>query len=116
MRRMLGVALMAALCPANATVAQETQTIYLASRARVGQVELPRGICEVSWGTASGSRVQMIFKTEDKETFRVPARMVEGMQDRTGVITSVVNGVTYLRELHTQKAKFVFQSRRDGSK
>jgi hypothetical protein len=37
-------------------------------------------------------------------------RKVEGKQDQTGVVTSVVHGVTYLRELHTKDAKFIFQN------
>ena len=50
------------------------------------------------------------IKTEDEKTVTVPARMVEGKQDETGVVTSVINGVTYLQELHTNNAKFVFQN------
>ena len=53
--------------------------------------------------------MQLTIKTEDKKTITVPARVVEGKQDRTGVITSVVNGVTYLDELHTRNARFILQ-------
>jgi hypothetical protein len=42
--------------------------------------------------------------------------MVEGMEDGAGVVTSVVNGVTYLVELHTRNGKFVFENGTEASK
>jgi hypothetical protein len=42
--------------------------------------------------------------------------MVEGKEDRADVVTSVVNGVTYLVELHTRNAKFVFENGTEASK
>jgi hypothetical protein len=60
--------------------------------------------------------VQLTIKTEDKKTVTVPARMVEGKQDRTGTVTNVVDGVTYLVELHTKNAKFVFDNGTQASK
>jgi hypothetical protein len=56
------------------------------------------------------------IKTEDDKSFTVSARMVEGKQETTGVVTSVINGVTYLKELHTKNARFVIQNRTEGSK
>jgi hypothetical protein len=47
---------------------------------------------------------------DDKKTVTVPALMVEGKEDRAGVVTSVVNGVTYLVELHTRNGKLVFEN------
>ena len=70
----------------------------------------------MSWNPESGSHVQLTIKTEGERTVIVPARVVEGKQDRTGVVTSVVNGVTYLQELDTKNARFIFQNRADGSK
>jgi len=32
------------------------------------------------------------------------------------VVTAVINGVTYLKELHTKNARFVIQNRTEGSK
>jgi hypothetical protein len=32
------------------------------------------------------------------------------------VVTSVINGVTYLKEFHTNNARFVIQNRTKGSK
>ena len=116
MRRMLGLALFSMLFSATLVAAQESQTFYLAKPARAGNIELPRGICEVSWNAASRSRAQLSIKTEDEKTVTVPVRMVEGKQDRTGVVTSVVNGVTYLREFDTKNARFIIQNGADGSK
>jgi hypothetical protein len=116
MRYMRALALLAVLFSGTLVVAQDTQTIYLATPVRAGNAELPRGICEVSWTAASGSRVRLTFKTEDDKSFLVSARMAEGKQEATGVVTSVINGVTYLKELHTKNARFVIQNRTEGSK
>jgi hypothetical protein len=110
MRRILGFALLFILSSVTLMAAKNSQTFYLSSDVRAGNVQLPRGICEVAWSTTSGSRVQLTIKTDDKKTVTVPALMVEGKEDRAGVITSVVNGVTYLVELHTRNAKFVFEN------
>jgi hypothetical protein len=113
---MRGLALFALLLSGTLMAAKETQTIYLASPVRAGNAELPRGICEVSWNAASGSRVVLTIKTEDDKTLTVSARMAEGKQETTGVVTSVINGVTYLKELHIKNASFVIQNRTEGSK
>lgn len=110
MRRIRVLAFLLLLSSVGLIAAPNSQTFYLSADARAGGVHLPRGICEVTWSTPSGSQVQLTIKTEDKKTITVPARVVEGKQDRTGVITSVVNGVTYLDELHTRNAKFIFQN------
>src|SRR6202035_548484 len=98
MRYMRGRALWAMLFPGTLMAAKDTQTIYLATPVRAGNAELPRGICEVSWDAASGSRVRLTIRTEDDKTFTVSARIVEGKLEPTGVVTSVINGVTYLKE------------------
>jgi hypothetical protein len=120
MGRILGFALLFILSSVTLSVtlmaAKNSQTFYLSSDTRAGNVQLPRGICEVTWGTPSGSRVQLTIKTDDKKTVTVPALMVEGKEDRAGVVTSVVNGVTYLVELHTRNAKFVFENGADAPK
>lgn len=110
MRRIPGLAFLLLLSSVGLIAAPNSQTFYLSADARAGGVQLPRGICEVTWSTSSGSKVQLTIKTEDKKTITVPARVVEGKQDRTGVITSVVNGVTYLDELHTRNARLIFQN------
>jgi hypothetical protein len=116
MRRMLGFALLFTLSSVTLVAAKNSQTIYLSSDVRAGNVQIPRGICEVTWITTSGSRVQLTIKTDDKRTVTVPAHMVEGREDRPGVVTSVVNGVAHLVELHTRNAKFVFENGAVASK
>ena len=110
MRCIIGFALLFILSSVTLVAAKNSQTFYLSSDVRAGNVQLPRGICEVTWSTTSGSRVQLTIKTDDKKTVTIPALMVEGKDDRAGVVTSVVNGVTYLVELHTRSAKFVFEN------
>ena len=116
MRYMRGLAMLAMLFSGTLMAAKDNQTIYLATPVRAGNAELARGICEVSWSAASGSRVRLTIKTEDDKSFTVSARMVEGKQETTGVVTSVINGVTYLKELHTKNARFVIQNKTEGSK
>jgi hypothetical protein len=75
-RRILGIALLFMLSSAALMAAKNSQTFYLATAARAGNVQLPRGICEVAWSTPSGSQVQLTIKTEDEKTFKVLARVV----------------------------------------
>ena len=116
MKRIFGFALLLILSSVTLMAAKNSQTFYLSSDVRASNVELPRGICEVTWSTTSGSRVQLTIKTDDKKTVTVPAHMVQGKEDGAGVVTSVVNGVTYLVELHTRNAKFVFENGTGASK
>lgn len=116
MRRILGNALTAILLSATVVTAQSSQTFYLATAVRAGNVELPRGIYEVTWSAPTRSRVTLTIKTEDEKTFKVVARVIAGKQDRTGVVTSVVDGVSYLQEFHTSNAKFILQSGLEGAK
>jgi hypothetical protein len=114
--RVLGITLLAAICSLPITAAQTSRTFYLATAARAGNTQLPRGICEVSWSVPSGSHVQLTIKAEDQKIVRVLARVVEGNQTSTGAVTSVVNGVTYLKEFHTSNARFIFQNKVEASK
>ena len=116
MRRMLGLVLLSILISVSLMAAEAPQTFYLAAAARAGKVQLSRGICEVTWKAVSGSQVKLTIKTENEKTVTVPARMVEGKQDETGVVTSVVNGITYLEELHTKDAKFIIRKSIDAAK
>lgn len=116
MKRILGIALTAILFSTTVMTAQSAQTFYLATAVRAGNFELPRGIYEVTWSPPSKSRVTLTIKTEDNKTIQVHARVIEGKQDRTGVVTSVVDGVSYLQELHTSNAKFILQNGTEGSK
>ena len=116
MRLILGFALLSILFSATVLIAQNSQTFYLATAARAGNIQLPRGIYEVTWNATSKSRVTLTFKMEDKKTFKIFSRVIEGKQDRTGAVTSVVGGVSYLQELHTSNAKFILQNGIEGSK
>ncbi|RZU35227.1 hypothetical protein [Edaphobacter modestus] len=116
MRRILGFALLSILFTASAMAAQNSQTFYLATAARAGNIQLPRGIYEVTWSTPSKSRVTLTIKTEDEKTFKIPSRVIEGKQDRTGVVISVVDGVSYLQEIHTSKSRFILENRIEGAK
>ena len=116
MKRILGLALAGILFSANVMTAQSSQTFYLATSVRAGNFELSRGIYEVTWSPSSKSRVTLNIRTEDDKTFKVPARVIAGRQDRTGVVTSVVDGVSYLQELHTANATFVLQNRIERAK
>lgn len=116
MGRIPDLALLFLLSSVGLLAAKNSQTFYLAGDVRAGNVELSRGICEVTWSTSSGSLVQLTIKSEDKKTVTVLARMVEGKQDRTGAVTSVVNGVTYLNELHTRNAKFILENGAETAK
>src|ERR1700691_4331813 len=116
MRCILGFALLSILFSATAMAAQNSQTFYLVTAARAGNIQLPRGIYEVTWNAPAKSRVTLTFKTEDEKTFKILSRVIEEKQDRTGVVTSVVDGVSYLQELHTSNAKFILQNRIEGSK
>jgi hypothetical protein len=116
MRRILGFALLSILLSVTGMAAQNSQTFYLANAARAGNIQLPRGIYEVSWSAPSKSRVTLTIKTEDEKTFKILSRVIEGKQDRTGAVTSVVDGISYLQELHTSNAKFILQNRIERSK
>lgn len=117
MKRILGVALLFMLSSVALVAAKNSQIFYLSTDVRAGSFQLTHGTCEVTWNTTtSGSLVQLTFKTEDKKTVTVPAHMVEGKQDRAGTVTNVVGGVTYLVELHTKNAKFIFDSGTEASK
>jgi hypothetical protein len=110
MKRILGLTLLFILSSVTLSAAKNSRTFYLPSDVRAGGVLLPRGICEVTWSVPTGSLVQLTIKTDDRRTVTVPARMVEGKQETTGAVTSVVNGITYLDELHTDDAKFIFEN------
>ena len=116
MRHILRFAPLSILFSATVMAAQNSQTFYLATAARAGNIQLPRGIYEVTWSAPSKSRVTLTIKTEDKKTFKILSRVIEGKQDRTGVVTSVVDGVSYLQELHTGDATFILQNRIERAK
>jgi len=116
MKRILGVALLFMLSSVALMAAKNTETFYLSTDVRAGSVQLPHGKCEVTWNRTSGSQGQLTIKTEDRKSVTVVARVVEGKQDRAGTVTNVVDGVTYLVEIHTKNAKFIFDNGTEASK
>jgi hypothetical protein len=83
MKRNLGPAILALMLSATVMTAQNAQTFYLVTAARAGNVKLPRGICEVTWSTPSGSRVRLNIKKEDQKTVKVLARGGRHTVERT---------------------------------
>jgi hypothetical protein len=116
MKRILSFLVVPVLLSATLTAAQNSETFYLVTSARAGNVELPRGIYEAIWDAPSKSRVTLTMKTDNEKTFKVQAYVVAGKQSKTGVVTSVVGGVTYLQELRTNNAKFIFRNRTETPK
>ena len=109
MRRIFGLGLLLTLSSPALFAAGNSHTFYLPTDVRAGNAQIPRGIVEMTWSDVSGSEAQLTIKTENKKTITIPARVVEGKQEGSGVVTSVVNGVTYLDELRTKNAKFIFR-------
>jgi hypothetical protein len=108
MKRILGLA--GVLCMFSSLpllAAKNSQTFFLPTDVRIGDVQLPQGQCDVTWTEASGSQVQMTIKMENKKTITIPARMVEVKQREVGVTTFVDNGVTYLQDFHTARETFI---------
>jgi hypothetical protein len=83
MKRILRLAVSAMVLSATVMAAQNSQTFYLATAARAGKVQLPRGICEVTWSALSGSRVRLSIKAEDGKGSRTRGRGESG-HDRCG--------------------------------
>lgn len=107
MKRILGLGSLSLFYSVALLAAKNEQTFYIPVEARVGNIQIPRGICEVTWSAPTGSRVQLTIETEGQRTITTSARMVDARQEGSGVVTSVVNGVTYLKEFHTKNARFV---------
>lgn len=87
--------------------AKNSQTFFLPTDVRIGDVQLSQGRCNVTWTEASGSQVQLTIKTENKKTVTIPARMVQVNLHEAGVTTFVDNGVTYLQDFHTTNEAFI---------
>jgi hypothetical protein len=116
MKRILCFGLMLVLSSLPALAAKNSQSFFAPSAVRVGDTQLPQGHFNVTWTDPSGSQVQLTIKAANKKTITVPAQIIEEPQSNTGVVTSDVNGVTYLQELHTSKARFILQNNASASK
>lgn len=109
MNRILRLGLLLMLSSVAVFAAKNSYTFYLSTDVRAGDVQIPRGICEMTWAEASGSQVQLTIKTEGKRTITVPARMIEAKYHEAGTLTSVVDGVTHLQEIYTRNARFIIE-------
>jgi phenolic acid decarboxylase len=109
MKRILGLGLLLGLLCLPVLAAKNSHGFNLGDDLRVGDVQIPKGHCEVTWTEPTGSQVQLTIRTADKKTVTVPARVVEMDRPNDGVSTFVSNGVRYLSELQTKKQTFVLQ-------
>jgi len=110
MKRILQLGLLLTLSSLPLFGAKNSYVFLIPADARVGNVQLPKGHCSVTWSEKSGSAVQLTIKTEDKKTVTIDAREVEGKSGYTGVVTFVGNGITYLEEFDTANARFIVQN------
>ncbi len=109
MKPILGLGLLLALFSLPLLAAKNSYVFELPFDVRVGDVQLPQGLCVVTWTETSGSQVQLTIKTKNNKTTTIPARMIQEKQSEARVETTVVNGVKYLKELQTKEARFIIQ-------
>jgi hypothetical protein len=86
---------------------KNSQGFLLPTDVRIGDIQIPRGPCNVTWTEPSGSQVQLIIKTEGRNPITLPARMVEVKHSKSGITTFVDNGVTYIQDFHTADHTFI---------
>ena len=110
MKRILGVLLLALVALPLLAAPKNSHTFLLTSDTKVGDTQLPQGRYNVAWSDAKGSAVQLTIKTADNKTITVPARVVQNKENNFGVETTVVNGVTYVKEFYTPTARFVVEN------
>ena len=112
MKRILGLGLFMMLSSVALFAAKNSQDITLSSDVRVGATQLHQGHYEATWTGVNGSQVQLTLRSKESKSApsaTVPARLVNENQDKTGVVTSVVDGVTTLTELRTGKGRFIIE-------
>lgn len=85
---------------------KKSETFELSAPARIGEVQLERVPCKVTWSEVAGAQVQLTIVAGGKNV-TVPARLVQGEHRYTAPVTQVVNGVRYLRGLYTEKAEII---------
>src|SRR5271169_3090985 len=96
MKRVQGVGLLFAVSSLPLlAAAKNSQAFDQPFDVRVGEVQMPQGHRGVTWTDASGSKVQLTIKTEDKKTITVPARVIQGGGKPAEIfaMTVRVNGV-----------------------
>jgi phenolic acid decarboxylase len=110
MKRIVGLWLLLMLSSVPLFAVKNSYVFLLPADVRVGNIQLPKGHCSVTWSEASGSKVQLTIKTQDKKTITIDAREVKEKPGNVGVVTFVDNGVTYLEEFDTANTRFVVQN------
>ena len=110
MKRILELGLLLMVSSVPLFGAKNSYVFQLPADVRVGNVQLPKRDCSVTWSETSGSKVQLTIKTEDKKTITIDAREVEGKPGDIGVVTFVDNGITYLEEFDTANTRFIVQN------
>ena len=110
MKRILELGLLLMVSSVPLFGAKNSYVFLLPADVRVGNVQLPKGHCSVTWSQTSGSKVQLTIKTEDKKTITIDAREVEGKPGDIGVVTFVDNGITYLVEFDPANTRFIVQN------
>jgi hypothetical protein len=93
----------------------KSETFKLSAPARIGEVQLERGPCKVTWSEVAGSQVQLTIVAGDRSV-TVPARLVRAEHPYVAPVTEVVNGVRYLRGFYTEKAEIILQEASTGQK
>src|ERR1700761_9584690 len=86
---------------------KNSQEFILPADVRIGDIQIPRGTCKVTWTEPFGSRVLLIIKTEGRDPIPLPARMVEVKHQKSGITTFVDKGVTYIQDFHTADSTFI---------
>ncbi len=110
MKRFVELGLLLMLSSVPVFGAKNSHVFLLPADVRVGNVQLPKGHCSVTWSETSGSKVQLTIKTEDKKTITIDARQGEGKPNYVGVVTFVDNGITYVKEFDTANTRFIVQN------
>jgi len=89
MKRILELGLLLVLSSVPLFGAKNSYVFLLPADVHVGNVQLLKGHCSVTWSETSGSEVQLTIKTEDKKTITIAAREVEAPGRREGGARSV---------------------------
>lgn len=109
MRRFLGVGLLLAWSVVPLFAGEKkSETFELSAPVRIGEVQLERGPCKITWSEVAGAQVQLTIVAGEKN-LTVPARVVRSEQAYVAPVTQLVNGVRYLRGFYTETAEIILQ-------
>jgi hypothetical protein len=110
MKRILELGLLLMLSSVPLFAAKNSYVFQLPADVRVGNVQLPKGNCSITWSEKAGSEVQLTITTADRKTLTIDARKVERNKGEIAVVTFVDKGITYLAEFDTPNTIFVVQN------